>query len=475
MELTHTNAENVARLDRTIPDAADHALALAHAPRIRFDRAEPFLPFIVGYSVFRQDGASSSFPRRVTLAGAATCAIEYAIWWDWDIQHLYELEHAWVYLDDEGHLVDAEASWHGGYHRMADENGVIPVADGRLLLHSEPGKHAFAPSPQWLQERRQITESGCTIHSGIGGVWVTPLFEGTIKERNPFHNQLVRTYLERHAFQPTYDFSQVFALESAIFVPWAALHAWIPQRIRWWVAELERTIPPAERRVLRIAHRGASAHAQENSLEALQMAAKLGSDMVEVDVRISADQEPVIAHDESLKRLYGIDALVSDLTLKELKAQTPILTMAETAQVCRGLHLGLYLDVKVLTPAAAERMFAALDEANFTSFAIFASFRPDLLAEIKAHRPNVVTSVLFASAHIDPVLLARAVQADYVHPCWEHSTEQPHRLLTPEWLQAVRQAGLGVITWHEERPQEIAALKALGVSGICSDQPELLV
>jgi glycerophosphoryl diester phosphodiesterase len=74
---------------------------------------------------------------------------------------------------------------------------------------------------------------------------------------------------------------------------------------------------------------------------------------------------------------------------------------------------------------------------------------------------------------VNPLLLARALQADYVHPCWEHEPE-PHRLLTADWLAQVRAAGLGVICWHEERPAEIAALKALGVTGICSDNPELL-
>jgi glycerophosphoryl diester phosphodiesterase len=81
---------------------------------------------------------------------------------------------------------------------------------------------------------------------------------------------------------------------------------------------------------------------------------------------------------------------------------------------------------------------------------------------------------LFSSVHVDPVALASAVKADYVHPCWERF-ESPSSLLTPEWIERVRDAGLGIVCWHEERPAEIAALNALGVDGICSDQPELLV
>src|SRR5689334_11010671 len=111
MELTHATPEaHFATLDQSIPDAADYDLARRHAPRLRFDRSEPFLPSVVGYTVFRQAGQSPSFPREVTLPARAALAIEYAIWWDWDIQHLYELEHIWVYLDAGEQIVAVDAS-----------------------------------------------------------------------------------------------------------------------------------------------------------------------------------------------------------------------------------------------------------------------------------------------------------------------------------------------------------------------------
>ena len=83
-----------------------------------FDAREPFLPLAAGYTLFRQSGPSPSFRQgfAVDLAPQghppARLAIEYAIWWDWDIGHLYELEHVWVYVDDGGRVVRCEASWH---------------------------------------------------------------------------------------------------------------------------------------------------------------------------------------------------------------------------------------------------------------------------------------------------------------------------------------------------------------------------
>ena len=462
----------------TSQNSDDYQLAQRYAPRIHFDMKEPFYPSVVGYTVFHDTAKSPSFPRTIDIQANVDFAIEYAVWWDWDMGHLYELEHIWVYVGKDGEIVDGEASWHGGYHQMLVANGQLPLEDGRLSLHSEPGKHAFAPSIEWLIERKPNTITSCGVTAGKMGVHVTPLFEGLIHDRTPLNNRLVHTYLERHIFEPSFDFSNTFDLERAIFVPWDNLFKWIPPRITWWTQELNRTIPPYERRGIRIAHRGASAYAQENSLESFYKAAELGSDMVEVDVRVTSDNQPVIAHDPSLKRLYNVDGQISDYTLVELKEITkssPISTFEETVKVCRDLHMGLYLDIKEINEESASIIFDVIDRHHFIKNSIFGSFRPDHLADIKAKRPDALTSILFSSIHVDPVALAQSIQADYVHPCWERRAPQPHKLLTPEWLAAVRTANLGIVCWHEERPDEIAALWNLGVDAICSDMPELLV
>ncbi len=466
-------------LPRQQDAAADYALARRYAPILHFDASEPFLPAAVGYTVFRASAPSPSFPRDIQLPPGAAAVIEYAIWWDWDIQHLYELEHAWVAVADGGAPLQVEASWHGRYHPMRAEGGKPRLREGRPLLYSEPGKHAFAPSPQWLREHQAKTDASCGVHAGKMGLHITPLFAGVIPPPKPQDNRLVHTWLERRQFAPSYDFRQVFDLRRAIFLPWRQLFDWIPARIDWWRRRLHAEIPPGERRVLRIAHRGASAYAQENSPESLRKAAALSADMVEIDIRAAADDVPIVAHDSSLKRLYGIDGEVSDYdwaTLERLTADGGgIMRFEQALQLCQELGLGLYLDIKQLSAAAAQTLFAAADAAQYMRNMIFGSFRPDYLADIKAARPDAQTSILFSAVALDPVPLAASTRADYVHPCWENRAEQPHRLLTPQWIAAVREAGLGIVCWHEERPAEIAALKALGVDAICSDQPELLL
>jgi len=464
-------------------DESLRALAARYAPIICFDAHEPFLPLAVGYTILWKDDTSPSFPRRIELAPpgkpAAAFAIEYAIWWDWDISHLYELEHVWVFVDKDGRVVRGEASWHGGYHDMAVKER-LPLEGERMVILAQPGKHAFAPSRDWFStpERQRAIRNLTTRWAGAGGVLVTPLFEGKIVSRTPYANSLVHTYLERRAFEPTWDFSRRFVIGEELLVPWPALQAWIPERVAWWVAELKRTIPPQELRFLRIAHRGASAHAPENTLAAFRLAAELGADMVELDIHTSADGVPVVIHDASLNRTTDGKGLVSNLTLAELKRLDAgrgqrIPTLEEAIETCREVEVGLYIEVK--DRRAVPPMVELVHRHGLQQGVLVGSFRPDWVANVKALAPHIPTSVLFRAVNVDPVKLAQAVGAEYVHPCWERCAPQPHRLLSPEWVGRVRQADLGIILWHEERPEEIAALRRLGVDGICSDRPELLL
>lgn len=68
-----------------------------------------------------------------------------------------------------------------------------------------------------------------------------------------------------------------------------------------------------------IAHRGAVADGVENSIEALEAAARQKADMVEMDILLTKDHQFVVMHDYNLKRLAGIDKRVQDMTLDEVQ------------------------------------------------------------------------------------------------------------------------------------------------------------
>ena len=91
----------------------------------------------------------------------------------------------------------------------------------------------------------------------------------------------------------------------------------IPERRRW---RDSRWAQSHAGRPLIIGHRGASAHAPENSLEAFSRAAADGADGVELDVLRCATGEVVVFHDDDLARLGGRAERIAALSLAELRA-----------------------------------------------------------------------------------------------------------------------------------------------------------
>ena len=68
------------------------------------------------------------------------------------------------------------------------------------------------------------------------------------------------------------------------------------------------------------AHRGAMESHPENTLAAFKEAIRLGAHMIEFDVQMTKDSHLVIMHDASVDRTTNGSGLVSELTLKEMKA-----------------------------------------------------------------------------------------------------------------------------------------------------------
>jgi glycerophosphoryl diester phosphodiesterase len=466
----------------TPQDPAARALAARYAPILRFDAREPFLPLAAGYTIFRKSGESSSFRqgRKIDLAPPngphADFAIEYAIWWDWDIGHLYELEHIWVYVGADGRVVRAEASWHGDHHDMRHE-GQLALDGDHFIVYSEPGKHAFAPTPVWFKERRaELKRSETSDLAGVGGVLLAEYIKKHVKP-TPLKTRLVHTYLSQRAFEPSWDFSLTFPITPEMLVLWEALRAWMPGRVNAILAQLTQDIPPSEYRFLRVGHRGARAHAPDNTLLGFRTAAALGADMVEFDVQRTADGHTVVVHDYHLTDGDGRAWPVQRSTLDELRAidlgqGERIPTFAEALKVCIEENLGAYIEIKdgdVITD-----VITTLRDEKYGGHCILSSFRPDWLATVKDIEPKLMTSILFGAPSVAAVKLAQSVKATFVHPCWERFPN-PSALLTPEWVSRVRDANLGIVCWHEERPEEIAALRRIGVDAICSDAPELLL
>ncbi|MCA1554280.1 MAG: glycerophosphodiester phosphodiesterase [Chloroflexi bacterium] len=234
------------------------------------------------------------------------------------------------------------------------------------------------------------------------------------------------------------------------------------------------------RRYLNVAHRGASAHAPENTLRAFERAIELGADMSELDLHLSKDGAAIVMHDERVDKTTNGHGAIKDLTLAELKQLDAgegehVPTLQEVIDLVRGRN-GLYIELK---GEGTPRTTVDCSRASpFTrrEQVIVGSFDAELVRETRALAPELATSLLVGPvypAH-ELVALARAAHADYLHLCWEQRVPQPHTIITPALLRALRDAGLGIVLWHEERDEELAVLRTLDVDAICTNTPEKL-
>lgn len=85
------------------------------------------------------------------------------------------------------------------------------------------------------------------------------------------------------------------------------------------LAQSPAALHDRDERVLVVAHRGCWRAAPENSIAALERCIAFGTDIVEVDLRITADDKLVVFHDRTLMRMAGREEAVADLTLAELE------------------------------------------------------------------------------------------------------------------------------------------------------------
>jgi len=227
----------------SIQEQADLALARSLAPVLRFADNEPFLPSRVGISLLTKPGRSPSANLAIAFEPGVAKVIEYAIWWDWDIQHLYELEHIWLKLDADDTVIAVEASAHGGKFPMRNADGSLPMVDGRVALVSTPGKHAFTASTEAQAQNAELTTVCCQELAGRGSILINDMFRAALPNVTAEDHRAVKRYLQARAFLPTFDFGLHFDLARVEFTTWDVLAAWIPGRVTAVLAEVRAEQP----------------------------------------------------------------------------------------------------------------------------------------------------------------------------------------------------------------------------------------
>lgn len=154
------------------------------------------------------------------------------------------------------------------------------------------------------------------------------------------------------------------------------------------------------------AHRGASAYALENTLQAFEKAMELGADGIELDIQFSKEGLPVVYHDPQLSRLVGSNKLVSDCTMEELlhfKLGKPWrrlfssykMPAFETVLVWANMHqMPLNIELKSTILDNKRGLINFLQGLVLPEGSHFSSFHYELLEIVKKHRPEFETALI---------------------------------------------------------------------------------
>jgi hypothetical protein len=206
-------------------------------PYLYFDREEPFFPRRVGYTVFDSSGPSPSFRREITFKTAAVkSVIEYAIYWDFDITHLYDLEHVWVFVGWDGAVADCECSFHGKYLKGLLDQGGNLEDQTHVRLFSQPGKHAFSPLAQMFQLLPDFWDA-TTVNVGRDGLCVTENIARGRYRTNPEIDGKIREYMQIYRFRPMLKY-QKYVPPPELFAPWPVLDREIPEMVNQKLGEI---------------------------------------------------------------------------------------------------------------------------------------------------------------------------------------------------------------------------------------------
>jgi glycerophosphoryl diester phosphodiesterase len=216
-----------------------------------------------------------------------------------------------------------------------------------------------------------------------------------------------------------------------------------------------------------IAHRGASAAAPENTLEAFRLARTLGADWVELDARRTADGRVVVHHDAEL----ADGRVICQHDRAELPAAVP--ELADALDACEGMSINIEIKNWPADPdfdqqeRVAAQVVQLVQDRSMVDRVLISCFHYPTIERIRQLSPAIPTAFLHLLIDRSWHDLAADVAAAghrALHP-WDG-------LVDAALVGAAKAHGLDVNVWTVDDPDRMAQLIALGVDGLCTNVPD---
>lgn len=232
------------------------------------------------------------------------------------------------------------------------------------------------------------------------------------------------------------------------------------------------------------AHRGASAHAPENTLAAFELALAQGADGIELDVKLSADGHVVVIHDPTTDRTTGAYGRVKDLSLAELRGlnagsfysanfSTEKIPMLE--EVFETFGKKIFINVELTnynTPRdhLVESVCMLVKKFNVQKHVMFSSFYASNLSKARSYLPEVPCGLLAFNG------LIGAWARSFGFAFGKYAALHPYlKDVTPQQVQRVHRLKGRVHVWTVNAEEDMRRLFGWGVDAIFTDDPQLAV
>lgn len=209
----------------------------------------------------------------------------------------------------------------------------------------------------------------------------------------------------------------------------------------------------------------------ENTLEAFRRARAAGWSMSECDVQLTKDGEAVVFHDEDLKRLFGLDLRVRDLTADEMKSRAGAPRLIDLLRDQQSPNL-INIEIKsrdVFAKGLEAACARAVKEAAAEGRVIFSSFNPYALHRVAKLAPRVPRALLATEESYsgNGFYLRRMLLGFWAQP---HMVNLAHEMLTADRMEKFTDRGLRVAAWTVNDPTRADELLKMGVASVISDE-----
>ncbi|MFB9974402.1 hypothetical protein FPQ10_09905 [Allobacillus sp. SKP2-8] len=238
-----------------------------------------------------------------------------------------------------------------------------------------------------------------------------------------------------------------------------------------------------QKNCLVIAHRGASKYKPENTLQAYDLALKIGIDYIELDVQLTKDQVPVIYHDSDLSKKTDIKGSIQDYTYEEIKnldvgkwfgeeyRGTKLLHF-ETVLRLYGNQFNYFLEIKNPTEGIEQLIFDLFEKYQIDTSnhrVVIQSFDQDCLLKVREMDPNIPINQLILKKVEEEMPYSLAEISKYAEGLGINQSNVDKQL-----LREANELGLKIYPYTVNDPERMKRFMDMGVTGIISDCPDIV-